>query len=140
MNLSTDVRIVQVLTATATGTTAINTNIVDMQGYDGVLFLASIGSGAVNNGMKAQQGQIANMSDAADLAGTNVPSSATATTLALDLYRPLDRYVRAVITRGTTTTIDAVFAILYRGAKKPVNNASSTLSIETWVSPAEGTA
>lgn len=140
MNLSTDVKITKVLASQIAGTTAVNTGIVDMQGYEGVVFLAAIATAAANNGLKAQQGQIANMSDAADLAGSQVNSNGTQTDIVLDIYRPRERYVRGVVVRGTSTVIDAVWAIQYIAGKKPINNITAAQAAEIWASPAEGTA
>lgn len=140
MNLSKDLKVTKVLVATATGTSTINTSVVDTQGFEGVLFLVSLGTAAANNGIKGQQGQIANMSDAADLAGTQVLSNGTQTDILLDIYRPQERYLRAAVIRGTTTTIDCVWAIQYMPGKKPVNNVTAAQVVELWASPAEGTA
>lgn len=140
MNLSNNVKITKVSAAVATGTTTINSNPVDMQGYDGVVFLASLGSAAANNGLKAQQGQASNLSDAADLAGTLVSSNGTQTDLVLEVFRPQERYLRAAVVRGTTTTIEAIWAIQYAGSKMPINNVTAAQAAEIWASPAEGTA
>lgn len=140
MNLSKDVKITKVVANTSTGTTTINGSTLDMNSFDGVMFCASIGSAAANNGIKAQQGQASNMSDAADLANTQVLSNGTQTELVLDIYKPLERYVRVAVVRGTTTVIDAVWAIQYQSAKKPQNNVTAAQAAETWASPAEGTA
>lgn len=140
MNLVKDVKITKVLGNTTTGTSTVNTSTVDMQGYEGVVFLASISTAAANNGIKAQQGQQSGMGDAADLAGSQLLSDGTKTDLLLDIYRPQDRYVRAAVIRGTTTVIDAVWAIQYMAGKKPVNNVTAAQALELWASPAEGTA
>jgi hypothetical protein len=140
MNLSKNVKVTKVSAAVATGTSTINTTTLDMQGYDGVMWLASLGSAASNNGIKAQQGQASGMGDAADLINTQVLSDGTQTDLVLDIYRPQERYVRCSVVRGTTTTIEAVWAVQYQGAKRPVNNATAAQAVETHVSPVEGTA
>lgn len=140
MNLGKNVKITKVLATTATGTTTINTSIVDMQGYDGVVFLASLGSAANNNGIKAQQGQASNMADAADLASSQQLSDGTQTDLVLELYQPQERYVRASIVRGTTTTIEAAWAIQYCGAKMPISNVTAAQAAKLLASPDEGTA
>lgn len=140
MNLVKDVKITKVLGNTATGTTTINTSAVDMQGYEGVIFLASIVTAAANNGIKGQQGQQSNMGDAADLAGTQLLSDGTKTDLLLDIYRPQERYVRAAVIRATTTVIEAVWALQYMAGKKPVNNVTAAQALELWAAPAEGAA
>jgi len=140
MNLSKNVKITQVLVATATGTTTINTSVVDMQGYDGVVFLVSTGSAAADIGVKLQQGQVSDGSDAADLAGSKQLSDATQKAFVLDLYQPQERYVRAAIQRTTTTTIEAAWAIQYCGAKMPINNVTAAQAAKLLASPDEGTA
>lgn len=140
MNLSKNVKITQVVGPTATGTTTIDGSVVDMQGFEGVLFVGSIVSAAANNGIKAQQGNVSNLSDAADLAGSQVLSDGTAKQFVLDVYKPQERYVRCQVVRGTTTVIDSVWAVQYGAEKLPVVSASASLLEELHVSPAEGTA
>ena len=139
MNISKETKIVKVLAPTATGTSTINTSVVDMQGYDGVIFLGSIGSAAANNGMKVQQGAISDGSAAADLAGS-LAGGASKTDLLVEVTKPQKRYVRAAVVRGTTTTIDCVWAILYRGIKQPVDNSGAAVAQKLLVAPIEGTA
>ena len=140
MNLSSNVKISQVVGPTATGTTTIDGTTLDMQGYEGVLFVGSIVSAAANNGIKAQQGQQANLSDAADLAGSQVLSDGTKKQFVLDIYKPQERYVRCQVVRGTTTVIDSVWAVQYGAEKLPVVNTSAAIVDETHISPAEGVA
>lgn len=141
MNLLRNAKVIKVSGAVATGTTAVNGSAVDMQGYEGVMFVASIGSANSGNGMKVQQGQQSNMSDAADLAGTQVLSNGTQTDLVVDVHQPQERYVRPVIVRaGATTTVDAVWAIQYGAKVKPVENTTAAQAVEQHLSPDEGTA
>ncbi len=146
-NLSKDVKITRVLNAVAAGTSNQNGSAVDMSGFDGVMFIASFGTLTATQvtSLKAQQGNLSNMSDAADLAGTNVGPLADGDSnkaLVLDVYRPTDRYVRPVVVRGTANAvIDSVIAIQYRGRKMPVVQDTTTIAAnEQHVSPAEGTA
>ena len=140
MNLSTEVKVTRVIPATATGTSDVNGTVIDMSGFDGVMFVGAIGSAAANNGIKVQQGAASNLADAADLAGSKVLSDGTQTQFVVDVFRPQERYVRPVMVRGTTTTVDAVFAIQYGGRSLPVTNTSAALAAELHVSPDEGTA
>lgn len=140
MNLSKNVKITKV-SATASGATSdVNGTVVDMQGYAGVMFIVSLGTAAADNGVKAQQGEQSNLSDAADLAGTQVLSDGTQTDLVLDLYRPLKRYVRAVAVRGTSSTLEAMWAVQYAGSHKPDINVTAAQAAELHISPDEGTA
>ena len=144
-NLARNVRIARALNAVAAGQTDQNGGIVDMANYEGVVFIAALGtlaSGAVT-GLKAQMGNESNLSDAADLVGTAVSmaDSDDNKLLVLDIHRPAERYVRAVVTRGTAdATIDGVIAIQYGARLLPASQDSTVAGIETHVSPAEGTA
>jgi hypothetical protein len=143
MNLSNSCKILEHIPTTATGTTTINGNTVDMAGFDSVLFIIKYSTAANNNTLKAQQGQASNMSDAADLAGTSVTVGASDEIVWIDLHRPQERYVRAAALRGTTTVIEWAVAIQYNAhaAKLPISNAlAGTIAGELWISPAEGTA
>lgn len=121
-------------TADGTGAT------LDMEGWDGVIMICDVATIAGGTGyLKAQQGQAANMSDAADLAGTAVPFTATGLAV-LDVFRPQERYVRAIIDRDGTNAIAAsLLYFQYRGAKSPFTQPATTF-LERHVSPAEGTA
>lgn len=146
MNLSKNVRISQAITPTdgAAGTTTINGATLDMQGFDGVLMLVTFGaitSGAVTS-IKAQQGQASNLSDAADLAGTGqtIADTDDEKTFFIDLYKPVERYVRLTVPRATQNAVvaDAAY-IQYCGTKAPTTHGTN-VSGELWASPAEGTA
>jgi crotonobetainyl-CoA:carnitine CoA-transferase CaiB-like acyl-CoA transferase len=145
MNLAQNVKITRVLNAVAAGQTAQNGAVIDMANFEGVVFLAAFGTldaGAVT-GLKAQQGLQPNLSDAADLAGAALAIADTADNklLVLDVFRPAERYVRAVVTRGTAdAVIDGVIAIQYGARVMPATQDATVAGIETHVSPAEGTA
>jgi len=140
MNLLKNSKITKVKAYQAGATSAVDSDEVDMSGWDGVLFLASIGTPATNNSMKAQQDTATGMSTAADLEGTSVASTSAKTDLALDIYRPRERFVRVEITRTTSTTVEAIWAIQYRGRKGAQTNITTLQAAESHVSPAEGTA
>lgn len=146
-NLLKGIKVTRVMNAVAAGTTSQNGSTLDMSGWDGVLFVAQLGTLTATQvtGLKAQQGNASNMSDAADLINTAVGPLADGDSnkcLALDIYRPLERYVRCVVTRGTANAvIDGVIAIQYRGRKAPVTQDTTTIAAnESHVSPIEGTA
>lgn len=147
MNLSKNVKITQAITPTngAAGTTDINGVTLDMQGYDGVLMIFTMGAitgGAVTS-IKAQQGAASNLSDAADLAGTGqtIADTDDEKVFYIDLYRPAKRYVRGVVDRGTQNAVVASATyIQYKGKKCPVAAHGTNVSGELHISPAEGTA
>ncbi len=141
VNLSNAVRTREGIATTAAGTTTINGAEVDMQNYEGVMFILKFGTPATDNQIKAQQDVVTGMGGAADLLGTLVAVGASDEILWLDIYRPRERFVRMVALRGTSTTIDWGVAIQYGHRKGPVSNAlAGTIAGELHVSPIEGTA
>lgn len=145
-NLLQDCKITRVMNAVAAGTTAQNGSTLDMSGYDGVLFVASFGTLTATQvtSLKAQQDAASGMGTAADLAGTLVGPLADGDgnkCLALDVYRPQERYVRCVVNRATANAvIDGVIAIQYRSRKAPVTQSTTIAFSEQHISPGEGTA
>lgn len=146
MNLSKNVKVTRVMNAVAAGTTDQNSSIIDMSGFDGVLFIAMFGTLTATQvtQIKGQQDTDPAGGTMADLAGTLVGPLADADSnkcLQLDLLRPRKRYVRCVVDRGTANAvIDGMLAIQYRGSKAPTVHAASVAFSETHASPAEGTA
>jgi hypothetical protein len=135
-NLLTDTKVVKVSNGAGAGTTAVTGSHVDMTGYDGVLFLADLGTVTDNCvlSLKAQDGALANDSDQADISGAttgNLTASGNSNSLVLlDLVLPQKRYVRPVLGRTTqNAVVNTILAILYRAAGKPtVADASVILS------------
>lgn len=146
MNLGKGTKVTRSLAAQAVGTAAVNGSILDMQGFEGVMFIASIGTitdGAT--GIKAQDGADSGLSDAADLAGSSVTMAITddGKSVILDIYKPLKRYIRPVVLRAGSTgaVIDDVIAIQYSPRVKPTTHDAATVAAyEVWASPADGTA
>lgn len=139
--ISEQVKITRVKAAVATGTTTQTGTGVDMNGWDGVLFVAGIGSAAANNLMKAQQSDDDGSTDTYDdLASSGNVVAGTETTLCVDVQLPRKRYVRPAVVRGTTTTLDGIWAIQYKGKSLPLSNVGSAQAVQQVYHPAEGTA
>lgn len=140
MNLSSNVKITKVADHSTAATSAVNSTGVDMCGYEGVIFLTSFGTAAANNTLNAAQGAD-NSSDWEDLEGTSVASGTSDEDVWIDVYRPTDRYVRCEAARGTSSTLESIWAIQYGARKAPVDNTTSgTITGELHASPSEGTA
>jgi hypothetical protein len=122
----------------ATGTTTITGSALDMAGYDGALFIIRLGSPATNNNIRVQQCDTTG-GTYADLTGTLVGNHATDSPLVVDVYRPLEQFLKYQVTRGTTTTIDIVTVIQYNSRNRPVTQPSGTQT-EKFYNVAEGTA
>lgn len=145
-DLAKDLKFTQVKTAVAAGTSDVNSNIIDMQNFDGVIFVTSFGaitSGAVTS-VKLQQDTDSAGGTMADLEGSaqSVADDDDDQIVVHDIYRPRERYVRVVVDRGTqNAVINSIVAIQYKGSKAPCTNDSSTVvALKTLISPAEGTA
>lgn len=144
MNLLTNVKITRVMNAVAAGTTDQESSSVDMQGYDGVLFVAAFGALTATQVTSINAAQSTDDSSFADLEGTKVGPLADADgnkLLVLDVYRPQERYVRCHVDRATANAvIDGVIAIQYCGSKAPITQGTTVAGSESHQSPAEGTA
>lgn len=142
-NLSGVVKLLKVQDHTTAGTSTITTDAIDTKGFSGVLVLSSFGTAASNNTVKLQQSSDDGSSDSyADLTGTSITSGSSDEDVWLDLYRPRERYIKAVFARGTSTTLESVWAILYGPLSAPVtyNNTTGTIVGEASAEVAEGTA
>ncbi len=145
-NLLTNIKVTRVSEAEAAAQTDITCAEINMEGFDGVIFIAEFGtidSTAVTS-LKAQQDTVTGMGTAADLLGTSITidDDEDNMLLVLDVYRPREQFVRAIVVRGTAdAVVDSVIAIQYKADKKPTVQDSSTVAdSELHVSPAEGTA
>lgn len=134
--LLNEVKVTVVKTTQASAGTAVNTDSVDMTGYDGVVFVGALAT--ANAGNSVNVAQSSDNSTFADLEGTAQVPGTNGDLVAIDVFRPTDRYVRAEIVRaGADTVTETFFAIQYRGRKAPVTSIATQ---ETHVSPDEGTA
>lgn len=143
MNLSNGVKITKVAAASSAGTSTINGTTVDMTGFEGVLFVTTIGTANAGNILKAQIGEKADGSDAADLEGSAVVAEGSGSVVWLDIYRadPSQKYIRPVVVRGASTTVGEIYAIQYESRKQVVgNNIENTIIGKLLVNPYEGTA
>ncbi len=140
MLLSDHVKIAHLMNAVAAGTTVQTGSEVDMQGYDGVMFIADIGALTAGQVTKLQA-QGSNTSGSETTFATDAVTAAMADAdsnkcLVLDVFRPVTRYLKPVVERGTANAvIDCVIAILYQADKKPVVQPASVSQIAVFVSP-----
>lgn len=139
-NLSANSLITKAIATTTAGTTTL-TGTVDMQGFDGVLFVGSFGTADVTNGFKAGGGAASNGSDASDYAGSKTLTDGTGLTVVLDIFRPQDRYVTVSQIRAVSSTSDGVFAIRYCNDFGPINSTlAANLIAKLLADPVKGTA
>lgn len=145
--LINNVKITQAVTPTAgaAGTSDIGGTALDMSGAEGVLIVVTMGAitGSAVTSIRAQGGSASNLSDAADLVGTlqTIPDSAGGNVYYIDVNKPVDRYIRLHVDRGTANAVVASATYIQYGSRKvAVSSHGGTVSGEAHVSPAEGTA
>ena len=143
MQLSNEVKVTRCTTQQEAGTADQSGSSIDMQGYDGVMFITTFGTANDGNYIKAQQDEndATGFGDAEDLAGTKTVSTGANNTVVLDVYRPLKRYIRAVGVITASSTIGPIFALQYKGRAKPeANETDDVIASKTVISPDAGTA
>lgn len=145
-NITKSAKLTRVINFTAAGTTAVNSAIIDMKGYESATFVIGFGpivAGGVQS-VKVQQGAASDLSDAADLAGTGVTVADTDDNriLAIEVNQPRERYLRVVVSRATqNSTVDFGLAMQSKAGTEPVtHDATTVISTEFHQGPAEGTA
>lgn len=142
--LSENVKLTKVADAAGAGTTPVTSSVIDMAGFDGCMFFTSFGTAAANNNLKVQQGAASDCSDGADLEGSEVDlSGASDEDLWVDVLRPRERYLRAIATPGTSSTVGDIWALQYNAKDGlPISNLLSGTIYGKRVGPfaAEGTA
>jgi hypothetical protein len=137
------VKITRVMNAVTAGTSDDQYgSILDMAGWDGVVFVASLGT-VTSTGvatLKVQQNTANSASGMATLASA---AQATITDgsnklLVVDVHRPREQYVRAQLTRATANVvIDGIVAIQYNGRTAPVTQGSTVADTAQANRPAE---
>jgi hypothetical protein len=125
--------------ASSAATTTIESTVVDMANFQGVVITTDIATANAGNVVKVQQGSLANGSDMTDLAGSATANGTNGNAVVIDVYKPTKRYIRAVVVRGASTAVGPIHAELYDPRNKVVSHGS-TIVAKSLVSPLEGTA
>jgi hypothetical protein len=111
--------------AQTAGTSTFTGPVIDTQGFDEVTFITRIPTAAANNFVCIQDGNQANLSDAADVAGTRVNAAANGDLVQTCLNKPLKRYCRVAIVRGTSTATTDVLAVVGNKQRSPAVNPAN---------------
>lgn len=127
MNLSKNVKITVISAAAAAGTTEVDSSIIDMAGFDGVVFVAVTGALTINSviTLTAQENTANSTSGMAAITGGATPAytalgTETLNTFIVDIFRPIQRYLRVALTRtAANTVVNSIIAIQYHGTKLP---------------------
>jgi len=115
-----------------------NTNgtAVDMQGWDGCLYVFNLGTmvnGATFDARIVQSAN-ANMSGATNITNAllvQVTNASNANTFMIDVFRPTSRYLRSATQPATANTTFSSVAIRYRrgGVLPPTQTAAQTVKV-----------
>lgn len=137
MNLSKDVKITVVAAAATAATTAVTSSVLDMQGYDGVMFIALLGDVTDTSVLTlTAKGNTANSTSSptpvtqkATDAFTAGASTADSKAIVVDVYDPALRYVFAELTRTTANAVvGGIIAIQYGAENRPTTQDASIIA------------
>lgn len=138
MNLSKSTKLTRVANSAVAATTDVTSSVLDMSGFDGVMFFAMLGD--VTSGSVLQ---LTVKQNTANSTSSPTPTAITggATTsvtagasnydngvLMVDVFRPQNRYVFAVLSRGTqNAVVDGIIAIQYMASHRPTIQDATTI-------------
>lgn len=139
MTLTDNIKIMEVLTPDgAANNTDANSDRIDMQGWDGIVFIVPI-TDCADTGvatLKVEANTIDSDSGMVAITGASAAATSAAnddlndTLLIVDVYRPQKRYVQGVITSSVANiAFGNTIAIQYKGSKFPVTQHASVTTI-----------
>lgn len=111
--------------------TDVNTTIFDMSGWDGIVFVTHVVTGAATGVATLNvKGHTANSAAGATITGATATVTNGTTyagkNLIVDVYKPQKRYVYGNVTSGTDViTFGQTHAILYKGKMGPIADPST---------------
>lgn len=137
MNLSKGIKVSVVEAAAAAAQTDLTTDVLDMQGFEGVMYLALLGdvtSGSVltltakGNSADSVSSPTPVTQKATD-AFTAGASDADSKILMVDVYKPTLRYQFAILSRTTqNAVVGGIIAIQYGAGLKPTAQHASVIA------------
>lgn len=120
--LSENVKITKIADHSAANTSDVTSAELDMDGFSHVLFLTSFGTAATGNLITLHQSDTSE----GEAASVALLSSGTSNEdVKLDVKNVAYRYLKLVATRGTSSTLESIWAIQYGARDKAVTNATS---------------
>jgi hypothetical protein len=131
-------------TAGAAATTDIEGSIIDMSGFEGVAAIVRMGAITANavTSLKMRQSDNSDMSSPGDVTGTaqTIADDDDEEIFYVELFRPAKRYVQLYIDRGTQNAVVSSAVYLQYGPRVAPVSHGATVSGESHISPASGTA
>jgi len=130
-NITDQVRIELAAAGAAGATSQVDGTTFDMAadgGYDGIIFFGrAIATANAGNFVQVQQGNAANMSDAATIAGSRATAVANNDYIQINVPRVQERYIRCNVVRaGASSATNDIFAVRYRaGGPLPITQTGT---------------
>lgn len=147
MNLLQNIKITRILDVQSDEQATQSSDIIDMSGFEGVIFIAQFADVDTTSvlTLQVQQDELNATGSMATLIGTSTftagATDADGDLLVLDIWRPLKRYLRAQVVIATANAITACVIALQYGSetarKAPVTQPGTVLDSNTYPSPAE---
>lgn len=136
MNLSKDIKITVVEAAAAAGQTELTSDVLDMQGWAGVMFVALTGDVTTSCVLTlTAKGNSANSTSSptpvtqGSATFTAGDTDADSKVLIVDVYEPQMRYVFASLTRtAANAVVGGIIAIQYQPDSKPTSQSASVIA------------
>lgn len=136
ISLLKDAKITRVENAAAAAQTELTTDILDMSGYDSVMFCAVLGDVTATSvlTLSLKDNSANSTSGSSAISGASATFTAGASDadnklLIVDCYRPSQRYVYASLTRTTAdAVVDGIIAIQYNSRAVPQTQGSTVLA------------
>jgi hypothetical protein len=137
MNLSKSIKVSVVEAAATAGTSELVTDVLDMSGYEGVMFIALTGDVTASSVLTlTAKANTANhvsvptpVTQAATDAFTAGATDADSKALMVDVYKPTKRYVFASLTRADqNAVVGGIIAIQYGANNKPTTQHASVIA------------
>jgi hypothetical protein len=136
----------QVLGYFAAGTTKRTSTILDMAGYDGVLFVIGLGTiiedgtldGFVEQNVDNSTVGMARVATTSAYTVLAADAAKTQSCILIDVYRPQERYLQCNITPAVQNAVVlGIVAIRYKGRVKPETQDATVLKSTELASPVE---
>ena len=138
LSLLKDCKITRVENSAVAAQTEVLTDVLDMAGYDGVMFVALLGditdtcvltlTAKENTASSTSSPTPTSVTDGS-CTFTAGASDADSKLMIVDVVRPSKRYVFASLTRTTANAVvDGIIAIQYRGRSVPITQGSTVLA------------
>ena len=132
--LSENVKITKLADHSTAATSDVTSSELDMDGYSHVAFITSFGTAAAGNLITMHQADAAS-GEAASVA--LLSSGSSDEDVVLDVKNVKYRYLKLVATRGTSSTLESMWAIQYGARDKAVDNSTAgTINAATFNAPA----